>query len=171
MRPQGSPSVTRSVRNPVGEAPCRPTCDEEDVISGLAVSRLTRFCQHCDLFEGARGNTYLFLHFPNQGLTGISRGRMPKLGSAAQQPVCGLPAREVITLVSRALKSYLCGTHREVQSALVTSMSPSAGITITPSAVARGIQMFHCRPSRARVFCRVRIRSRRAVLSGGRLRH
>ena len=40
------------------------------MISGLAVFRLTRFCQHCDLFEDARGNTYLFLHFSNQGLTG-----------------------------------------------------------------------------------------------------
>ncbi len=40
------------------------------MISGLAVVRWLWLRQDSDLFESTRRNTYLFLHFSNEGVTG-----------------------------------------------------------------------------------------------------
>jgi hypothetical protein len=43
-------------------------------------------------------------------------------------------------------RAYLCGTHREAQVTLFTSIIAPAGKTITPGFVTRGIDTFHLSP-------------------------
>ena len=67
--------------------PTAPSCDEEDVISGLAVVLWARFRQDGNLLEGARRNAYLFLHFPHHG---VARGFVPLAMSTDDIPDTGI---------------------------------------------------------------------------------